>query len=59
MATKRLNITIEESAYKLIKEAADELYSGNISRYLTESGLYYAGVLCGQKEVKPCEESKR
>ncbi|NMA61496.1 MAG: hypothetical protein GX956_06430, partial [Firmicutes bacterium] len=50
MASKRLNITIEEGMYQLIEDAARELYGGNVSRYLADAGLYYAGVLRGQKK---------
>ena len=40
MASKRLNITIEEGMYKLIEEAAQELYGGNVSRYLADALIY-------------------
>ena len=36
--------------YQLIEDAARELYGGNVSRYLADAGLYYAGVLRGQKK---------
>lgn len=51
MASKRLNVTIEEGMYALIEEAAKELYGGNISRYLADAGLFYAGVLREKKEL--------
>ncbi len=63
MATKRLNVTIEETTHELIKAAADELYSGNVSRYLADAGPFYAGVLRGRKPStqieSSCEESKK
>lgn len=58
MASKRLNITIEEGMYKLIEEAAQELYGGNVSRYLADAGLFYAGILRGQKELEKNPEER-
>lgn len=52
MASKRLNIAIEEGMYGIIEEAAEELYGGNVSRYLADAGLYYAGILRGQKDLE-------
>ncbi len=49
MGAKRVNITLPAELHKLLKETADEVYSGNLSRYLTDAGLYYAGVLKGQR----------
>jgi hypothetical protein len=56
MASKRLNVTIEEGMYQIIEQAAKELYGGNVSRYLADAGLFYAGILQGKKEL--AEDSK-
>lgn len=53
--SKRLNITIPVEGYALVEEAAKRYYGGNVSRYLTDAGLYYAGVLAG-RESKACEQ---
>ncbi len=58
MASKRLNITIEDGMYDLIEEAAKELYGGNVSRYLADAGLFYAGILRGRKKLEK-EQEKR
>lgn len=48
MGAKRLNVTIPQEVFELIRKAADERYDGNLSRYLADAGLYYAGVLAGR-----------
>ncbi len=45
MANKRVNISIPEALHDLLKEPADKYYEGNFSRFLTDAGLYYAGIL--------------
>ncbi|MDI6872089.1 MAG: hypothetical protein QME79_12250 [Bacillota bacterium] len=50
MVSKRLNITIPVEVYELARQAADKHYGGNLSRYLADAGLYYAGVLAGRQE---------
>lgn len=52
--SKRLNITIPVEGYALVEEAAKRYYGGNVSRYLTDAGLYYAGVLAGH-EGRPAQ----
>jgi hypothetical protein len=42
----------------LIEEAANELYGGNVSRYPADAGLFYAGVLLGQKELEKSTEER-
>lgn len=57
MGAKRLNITVPQEVFELRRRAADEKYEGNLSRFLADAGLYYAGVLAGQQE-NPDHETK-
>ncbi len=60
MGAKRLNVTVPQEVFELIRKTADERYEGNLSRYLADAGLYYAGVLAGRLEGKaPSSEKER
>jgi hypothetical protein len=58
MVTKRVNVTIPGELHEMLREAAETHYGGNLSRYLTDAGLYYAGVLAGRKEQRPAPENE-
>lgn len=45
MAIRRVNVSIPAEVHEQIKDAAEEYYGGNVSRYLSDAGLYYAAVL--------------
>jgi hypothetical protein len=50
MANKRVNISIPEALHEILKDLSDKYYEGNFSRFLTDAGLYYAGVLDKREE---------
>jgi hypothetical protein len=44
-AAKRVNISLPEEVHKLLQELAEKHYGGNLSRFLTDAGVYFAGRL--------------
>lgn len=53
--SKRVNITIPEEVHKLLSAAAEQHYGGNLSRFLADAGVYYAGVIKGRVEASSCK----
>lgn len=47
---QRVNITLPEQVHQLLREVAEEHYGGNLSRFLSDAGMFYAGVLRGRRE---------
>jgi hypothetical protein len=48
-AAKRVNISLPEEVHRLLQQLAGEYYGGNLSRYLADAGMFYAGILAERK----------
>lgn len=53
---KRVNITLPEEVHSLLQKAAQDHYGGNLSRFLADAGMFYAGVLRGIGESQKHHE---
>lgn len=58
MANKRVNISIPEALHEILKDLGEKYYDGNFSRFLTDAGLYYAGVLEKKVEEEEAAEGR-
>lgn len=44
-SAKRINISLPEEVHQLLQQLAAKHYGGNLSRFLGDAGVFYAGVL--------------
>jgi len=49
-SSQRVNLTLPQEMHQVLRGIADEHYGGNLSRFLGDAGMYYAGVLRGRRE---------
>ncbi|NLN18130.1 MAG: hypothetical protein GX162_02475 [Firmicutes bacterium] len=47
---QRVNITLPAEVHRLLKEVAQERYGGNLSRFLADAGVFYAGAIRATQE---------
>ncbi len=49
---KRVNISLPEEVHSLLQQLAGEYYGGNLSRFLGDAGVFYAGVLAERRRAE-------